>query len=227
MGVIETMVSDRYQAFFTQSTVGMGCIDLSERILEVNPAFCRLIGYSSLELIGARFHHFVHPRDVEAYHATYERLLAQQMYSVCLEQRLLKRSGQSHWVLARFTGLQNDTGDTLCIAVTFGDIHQRKQLETNLRRQAQRNRLLAKFSAQMLRSRDFNQNLQSSVESVRSYLRTDRVIVYQFDADLKQPQLQDAPPTITGTVIVESVEQNWQPMLHHCIADPCFHIQSF
>lgn len=226
MGVIEKMVSDRYQAFFTQSTVGMGCIDLSERILEVNPAFCRLIGYSSVELIGARFHHFIHPRDVEAYHTTYERLLTQQMYSVYLEQRLLKRSGQSHWVLARFTRLQNDAGDTFCIAVTFEDIQQRRQLETNLRRKAQRDRLLAKFSEQMLRSRDLNQILQSSVESVRSYLRTDRVIVYQFDEDLEQPQPQDAPPTITGTVIVESVEHNWQPMLHHRIADPCFHIKS-
>lgn len=216
------MVTDRYQAFFAQSTVGMGCLDLSEQILEINSAFCRLLGYANKELLGIRFHHLIHDADVEAYYQAYEQLLAEKVYALRLEHRLLHRSGKSHWVLSHFCLLLDETtGEKLGIAGTFEDIDQRKRLETHLRQRAQCDSLLAKFTEQMLRSLTLDQILPSSVESVRRYLQADRVVIYQFDSDGNSVQRATSIEAIGGTVTVESVGPAWPSMLHHRIVDPC------
>lgn len=215
------MADDRYQALFTQSTVGMGYFDQAGRILEINPAFCRLLGYSETELVGNYLHHFVHPADLHAYQQAFGQLLDQVVYSLQLEQTFLHRSGKSLWVLARFSILDRDlTQGSGYISGTFDDIDHRKRLELSLRRSAQRDALLANFTQAMLRSLDLQDILQSSVDAIQQHLNSDRVIVYRFESDSERHISQ--PKFSVGRVIVESVQTDWPVMVGRRITDQCF-----
>ncbi|HEY9889291.1 MAG TPA: diguanylate cyclase [Candidatus Obscuribacterales bacterium] len=223
--VVKSMISDRYQAFFAQSTVGLGYLDFAERILEVNPALCRLSGYTATELVGMRFPHLVHPADAKAFEVGCRQLLAAKIEALRLELRLLHRAGGIHWVQSHFSPLRDEaTGDRLCLVATFEDIDQRKRLETHFKQRARRDSLLVEFTQQMLRSLDLPQILQSSVAAVRAYLHADRVVVYRFESTSHLPP--EAAASTSGAVIVEAVGPDLPTMLHHQFADPCFHLET-
>lgn len=224
------MIPNQYQAFFAQSTVGMGCLDLSGCLCDVNAAFCHLIGYTTTELLGTRFQQWIHPGDVQTYREAYANLVAGSVSAFKIEQRLLTRTGNSHWVLSGFFKLRDhtETGGETLFAATFEDINDRKCLEVDLRHQIDRKHLLADFAQQVQQSLELEQILQSSVEAVHHYLKADRVIVYSLDPELARgtwvapPENTPTEHAVGGAVIVESVSVTWTPMLHHRIEDPCF-----
>ncbi|MEM0980696.1 MAG: PAS domain S-box protein, partial [Cyanobacteria bacterium P01_H01_bin.58] len=149
------MVPNQYQAFFVQSTVGMGCLDSSGCLCDVNPAFCHLMGCSATELLGTRFHQWIHLEDVPTYQKAYAELTAGNVSDFEIEQRLLKRASHSHWVLTRFFKLFDDPVEEKALfAATLEDINDRKCLEIDLRRQIDREHLLADFAQQMQQSLD-------------------------------------------------------------------------
>lgn len=76
--------------------------------------------------------------------------------------------------------------------------------------QLQCSQILAGMALHIRESLDLQNILQRSVEEVREFLKTDRVIIYQFHPDWN------------GTVVVESVEAGWQPALNSSIQDTCF-----
>lgn len=209
------MSSDRYRAFFLQSTVSMGCIDLSETILEVNPAFCQLLGYSVTEVVGTRLHHYIHPADLPTYDSAYQRILGGQALSLRFEHRLLRQPGDSRWVITRLTRLQDKDGNESSIAITCEDIEQRKQLELHLRHRVEHERLLTELTQKMLQTLDLQQILPAAVESVRQYLQADRVLIYRFDVDGPFVPVEPASLISAGSVIVESVAPGWSSLLHY------------
>jgi two-component sensor histidine kinase/CBS domain-containing protein len=81
---------------------------------------------------------------------------------------------------------------------------------TALLEQLQCSQILGAMALHIRESLNLNDILQRSVEEVRRFLKTDRVIIYQFQPDW------------TGTVVVESVEAGWMPALNSRIRDTCF-----
>lgn len=82
---------------------------------------------------------------------------------------------------------------------------------THLRlHQQPRDRLISDIALQIRQSLDLNTILQTTVDEVRQFLQTDRVIIFRFYADGM------------GVVDVESVGSNWTAILSTQIHDPCF-----
>ncbi len=69
---------------------------------------------------------------------------------------------------------------------------------------------LNKINAEIRKSLNLKDILVTAVEETRAALKSDRVVVYEFDSDWK------------GTVIAESVDSHWPKALGAKIADPCF-----
>jgi len=80
----------------------------------------------------------------------------------------------------------------------------------DLLEQLQCSQILATMALHIRESLDLDTILQRSVEEVRQFLKTDRVIIYKFHPDW------------SGTVVVESVEAGWRPALNSSIQDTCF-----
>jgi len=87
---------------------------------------------------------------------------------------------------------------------------QRQQVEIVLRRQAEENRLRIAILQRLRQSLNLNTILDTTVAEVRQFLRTDRVLIYQFAADW------------SGQVVAESVSSNHLSLLGQIIHDPCF-----
>jgi len=84
------------------------------------------------------------------------------------------------------------------------------QLYEKTRDAAQRESLLRSVTDQIRASSDIRTILQASVDGVRKLLRTDRVVVYQFQANWR------------GRVVVENIVPPWSSVLGDLGADDCF-----
>ncbi|MGQ9872713.1 histidine kinase dimerization/phosphoacceptor domain -containing protein [Leptodesmis sp.] len=79
-----------------------------------------------------------------------------------------------------------------------------------LREQLACSRLLERMALHIRESLQLNTILQTAVDEVRQFLKTERVLIYRFNPDW------------SGRVVVESVGQGWQPALGSTTQDTCF-----
>lgn len=95
------------------------------------------------------------------------------------------------------------------------------QLQMLLQKQeevAEQAQLFADVTFRIRRSLNLKDILNTSVKEVRKVLKSDRVVIYQFNSDY------------SGTVVAESVAPGWTQALAEIITDPCFkdrHIQQY
>ncbi|NER47007.1 MAG: PAS domain-containing protein [Symploca sp. SIO1A3] len=109
------------------------------------------------------------------------------------------------------TPVLSPNGDCYGRIWSFRDITQRKQTEARLRKQAEREQLLGEMNQRIRQTLNLEEVLNTAVEEVRQFLACDRAIIYRFNPDL------------TGTMVVESVSQEWKSILEEQIQDNCFH----
>ncbi|BAZ10029.1 multi-sensor hybrid histidine kinase [Calothrix sp. NIES-4071] len=81
---------------------------------------------------------------------------------------------------------------------------------TSLWQLRDRDRLLCDIALRIRQSLDLNTMLQTTVDEVRQFLHTDRVVIFRFHPDW------------TGTVEVESVGSDWLSIRSTTIDEPCF-----
>jgi len=96
------------------------------------------------------------------------------------------------------------------IGSQIGQFMERKRAETALQIQMDRAYLLTAVTLRIRQSLDLKEILNTTVAEVHQFLGTDRVLIYQFDADWG------------GIVVVEAVNPQWLPVLGSKITDPCF-----
>jgi PAS domain S-box-containing protein len=83
------------------------------------------------------------------------------------------------------------------------------QLRTQLQQRIQRESVVAQITQQIHQSLNLNEILQTTVDQVRQFLYTDRVLVFRLN------------PDGDGTVVAESVGTEWRSLLSSTIHDPC------
>ncbi|MCY7323148.1 MAG: GAF domain-containing protein, partial [Phormidesmis sp. CAN_BIN36] len=94
--------------------------------------------------------------------------------------------------------------------VVLRDVTERKQAETQLKHQAEQERLLKDISWRIRHSLDLNDILSTAVAEVRSLLQVERVTVYQLRAGSE------------GRFVVESTQSGCPSVLEIALRDPCF-----
>ena len=96
------------------------------------------------------------------------------------------------------------------VLVIVRDVTDRKRAEQELLTQNQRAQLLASITLRIRQSLNLEEILNTTVDEVRHFLQTDRVVIYQFQPDWD------------GVIVVESVAQHVPSILGQQIADHCF-----
>ena len=125
---------ERFRSIFESTSLGIKILDVDGNILQTNPAFRDISGYSQTELIGRPFHQLMHPRD--AVHAL--RLIRDLKLSGVpdfrFEHRILNRDGQVIWVKTSFTAVKNDREDeTLAFIVGIVEnINEKKRIDAEM-----------------------------------------------------------------------------------------------
>ena len=121
-----------FSSAFELAPIGMGLADLEGRWLRVNPALCGIAGFDEAELLAMRFHDLTHPDDLEADLSLREQLRAGHIPSFHMEKRYLHKNGSIVWVQISVSLVRVDDGVPGYFVTQVQDIHERKELESNL-----------------------------------------------------------------------------------------------
>lgn len=117
---------------FANASVGWALGDREGRFLEVNPAFCDIVGYGPDDLLGKPFAEFVRPEDREENLRLVERVKAGCIPGFQVENRFRRRDGTSVWVHKSVSLVRDERGEPLWYQAIVEDVSARKQAEAEL-----------------------------------------------------------------------------------------------
>ncbi len=128
-----TESEERFRSIFESAAAPMGIISPEGIFLQVNPATCRLLGYSEEELLKLEVDDVTHPDDREKNRALYEAVLTGERTAVSYEKRYQPKDGSTVWGHTTIAPVRGSKGDVLYLVALTQDITERKRAEEALR----------------------------------------------------------------------------------------------
>lgn len=123
---------ERFRKIYDNAVAGIAISDQAGQLVQCNPAFCKLLGYTEEELIHQHFLTLVHPDDRAANQVEYDQMMAGQQPYFELENRYLHKDGHSIWVRKFNSVLRDVSGALTNVMALVVDISIRKAAETAL-----------------------------------------------------------------------------------------------
>ena len=128
----------RFRLAFTHSPVGMGMVDSAGRLIQVNPALCKMLGYPDKELRGRTLADLVSPERQQEERDRTARLFSGEPEPNSTECQFRRKDGSAIWAIFSLAPADGEIlGETLAIG-HVQDISTRKQAEDELRQSRQR-----------------------------------------------------------------------------------------
>ncbi|MFD2056568.1 PAS domain S-box protein [Mesorhizobium calcicola] len=123
----------RFRRAMEDSAIGIAVVGLDGRILQTNPAFAAMLGYSREEIEALTFFQITHPDDLQIGRETMEGLKAGTVNSFHFEKRYLRKDGTPVWAqLAGSVIRDESSGRPLYLVSQIEDIDARKQAEERI-----------------------------------------------------------------------------------------------
>jgi diguanylate cyclase (GGDEF)-like protein/PAS domain S-box-containing protein len=126
----------RFRLAFEQSMAGTILVDLEDKVLEVNDAFCQMIGRNRDEIVAKRSELFTHPEDRIISDKAHHRLTSGELDQVSYTKRYLRKNGQVIDVEVSKSAVRDATGTTLYFVTSVRDVTKERALSTELSHQA-------------------------------------------------------------------------------------------
>ncbi|TMB77619.1 MAG: PAS domain S-box protein, partial [Chloroflexi bacterium] len=118
---------ERFRHIFEEAPIGMAVVGLDGRLLQVNKAFCEMLGYDEEELTACTLSSLTHPDDVANDGHLLEQVLEETNSSHKVEKRYLKKNRETLWADLTTTILHNQDGHALYGLVMLENIIERKR----------------------------------------------------------------------------------------------------
>ncbi|MDC4205262.1 MAG: PAS domain S-box protein [Candidatus Manganitrophus sp.] len=133
---------EQFRGAFDHAPIGMALIHPDGRWFRVNHVFCRMLGYSEQELIGANFQSAAHPDDIQPTLEGFQRLLSGERDSFTMEKRFFHKEGRTVWANVSATLVRRAGENPPYFVKQIQDITERKRAEMALRESENRYRTL-------------------------------------------------------------------------------------
>jgi PAS domain S-box-containing protein len=201
---------ERLRTVLTSIKEGITFSDDSGYFSIFNNGMENLTGYTSDEANASQdFTTFLYPDRTE-HDKALQRLqqLQEKGQPMTVETRICHRDGTFKDVLVS-SRLMAYKGKRMYLS-SYYDITERKKVETQLRYQSERERLLNAILLKIQCELNLDQILSITVKEAQELLRIDRVVIYQFHQDW------------SGTFVVEAVNNPVLSILGKTIDDECF-----
>lgn len=122
----------RFRGMFEKTNAGIAFCTPDRRLLDVNEAFQRLLGYSRDELLGMDFCNFTMPEDMAREEPLFAELLDGRRSEYRMEKRYRARDDRVIWVDLSATVIRNAGGGVAYLVGAVYDITERKLNEIAL-----------------------------------------------------------------------------------------------
>ena len=123
-----------YRAIFEGSPIGIALCDLEGRVVESNPAYQEMTGYSRDELPALPFSHYTHPEDRDLNLSLFAELLEGKRKLYQMEKRYVRSDGDIVWVHMTVSLLRDASDNPQFVIAIVENITTRKQAEEERRR---------------------------------------------------------------------------------------------
>ena len=123
----------KLRAIFERSSIGIGLIDMSTRIVDTNPALCLMLGYSHDQMYSKRFTDYISPDELKSDLELYQQLIAGMCDRFEMERRFVRRDGRIVWTYLSVSLLPSSDGESKLFLAIIEDITERKHTEFKLR----------------------------------------------------------------------------------------------
>lgn len=140
---------ERFRSAFRDAGVGMIIVSLEGRFLAVNPAFCKLLGYSEEELLSRTFESVTYPDDLNLLRQKVAEGLANKSIPT-FEKRYVRKDGQVRWGEITATLVRNARDEAQYFVTYVVDITERRRSERALRESESRFRHVADAAPVMI-----------------------------------------------------------------------------
>ncbi|HEY1253163.1 MAG TPA: PAS domain S-box protein [Terracidiphilus sp.] len=124
---------ERFREVFAEAPVGIYVSSPDERIVQVNEAFCKMVGYSEAELLAMAWTELCYPEDLCLARETKRKLWLESARGSGVEGRYLHRNGSAVWCRMKVALIRNADGAPRYAVIHAEDITQLKRSEQALR----------------------------------------------------------------------------------------------
>jgi len=124
----------RFRSIFESVMLGIKVLDLEGNILQINPAFREMLGYTEDELVGRHFHNFLHPDDIVQASKLFRDVKNNSVSSFRFEHRTLHKDQSVIWANTFFTVVKKNEEDDVptFIVGIVENINEQKHYELEM-----------------------------------------------------------------------------------------------
>ena len=118
---------ERFRHIFEEAPIGMAVVGLDGTLLQVNKAFCGMLGYGEQELTARSLSDITHQDDVGKDGLLAAQLLKGAISSYQVEKRYAKKNGETLWAALTATMIRDHNGQAIYSLVMLENIIERKR----------------------------------------------------------------------------------------------------
>jgi PAS domain S-box-containing protein len=132
--------SSRYRAIFDNPAIGIRISSTAEggRIVEANPAYQKMLGYSAAELRERTIFDVTHPEDLPRNRELYDELTTGRRSSYRIEKRFLRKDGSVFWGHLMVHPLLEESGRITHHIGLVEDISEQRRIQAALQQSTER-----------------------------------------------------------------------------------------
>ena len=124
---------EQFRLTFEHAPTGIALATLDGRFLQMNQAYCDILGYSEPELLNQKFSAVTHPDDLDANLLLVEKLLKGEIPHFKMEKHYIHKNGKIVPVILQVCLVREPQGQPLHFIAQVVDITERVQSEENLK----------------------------------------------------------------------------------------------
>jgi len=105
-----SLAEPAFRALFEDSPIGIVIVDKDLKVVDVNAAYCDLVGYTEAEMMGRHVPDFTHPDDRQRDKEFAALVLSGALPNYHAEKRYITKSGATVWASISVTALLDPSG---------------------------------------------------------------------------------------------------------------------
>ncbi|MGB6632469.1 MAG: PAS domain S-box protein, partial [Terriglobales bacterium] len=122
-----------FRMILENAPMGMALIDVSGRLIRVNPALQKLFGYSAEELDQMTFVEITHPEDAAVSSVLFRELVEGKRAGYRIKKRYIRKDGELRWTWLTVSAMRHEDAQFQYCVSTVEDITQQELAEQSVR----------------------------------------------------------------------------------------------